>query len=292
MVKHSLPPSVAVILVNYDQHQDTIECIHSVRQSVFQPVHIVLVDNGSKPESPAKLEEAFPDLPVVRIVDNIKCAGGNNRGIEVALESDATHILILNNDTIIDPSAIGELVNADLDVAVPKIVYYDEPTIIWSAGAHWRRFPPNILMTGLQRPDAPKYNVPRPLDYATGCAFLAKREVFETIGLFDFSYGNYFEDYDFFYRLRAANFQAGYVPGARVLHKVSRTLGKHPPSQRFYSARNTVFFFRRNDRFPAWMLWSHMAYVLLREAVKGKFSHLPDYWGGYGEGLRLLKQEV
>jgi hypothetical protein len=225
-------------------------------------------------------------------MENIKFVGGHNRGIEVALESDATHIFILNNDTIIDPTTISELVNAGLDVAVPKIVYYDEPGIIWAAGAYWRSFPPNILMTGLKQPDGPKYNEPRPLDYATGCAFLAKREVFETVGLFDSSYGNYFEDYDFFYRVRAASFRAGYVPSARVLHKVSRTLGKHPPSQRFYIARNAVFFFRRNCRFPAWMLWSHMAYILLREALKGKFRHLPDYWGGYREGLRLLKQEV
>jgi hypothetical protein len=77
-----------------------------------------------------------------------------------------------------------------------------------------------------------------------------------------------------------------------VLHKVSRTLGRHPPSQRFYSARNTVFFFQRNNRFPIWMLWSHMSYILLREAVKGNFRLLPDYWGGYRQGLHELKQEV
>jgi hypothetical protein len=252
----------------------------------------VLVDNGSRPESVVKLKEAFPDLPVLRIEDNIKCAGGNNRGIEKALESDASHIFILNNDTIIDPTTVGELIQAGVDVSVPKIVYYDNPEIIWSAGSHWRGFPPNILMTGLLRRDAPEYNVPKLLDYATGCAFLAKREVFESVGLFDYSYGNYFEDYDFFYRVRAANFRVGYVPSARVLHKVSRKLGRHTPSQRFYSARNTVFFFRRNNRFPIWMLWSHMSYILLREAVKGNFRHLPDYWGGYRQGLHELKQEV
>jgi GT2 family glycosyltransferase len=83
MAEKNSSPGVAVILVNYDRHDDTIECIRSIQQSIFQPIQIVLVDNGSQPESVVK-PEGLSGPAILRIEDNIKCAGGNNRGIEKA----------------------------------------------------------------------------------------------------------------------------------------------------------------------------------------------------------------
>jgi len=285
---------LAVIQVNYERPSDTIECIRSLQQSRYPHLRIVLVDNGSQDNSVELLKEEFPELPLICIPKNIKFTGGHNAGIRAALETGATHVFILNNDTILDPDTIPCLMQAmendHWDVVVPKIVYYDDPQIIWSAGAHYRSFPPGVVMNGLLKPDAPRYNRAGPLDYATGCAFIARREVFDVIGGFDDDFGLYNDDWDFFYRLKHAGFKTGYIPQARILHKVSRTLGRYPAGQRFYIARNSVLFFRKQNRFPVYVVWLHIAWILVREALKGRAADLKDYWQGFQEGFRVMKR--
>jgi GT2 family glycosyltransferase len=176
------------------------------------------------------------------------------------------------------------------DVTVPKIFFHDSPGQVWAAGARWRVFPPSVIMIGYKRKDRPKYNVPRPIDYATGCALMLKRQVLEKVGGFDPDYQNYLEDYDLCYRIRAAGFRIGYVPSARLLHKVSMTLGEDSPEKWRLLGRNTVLFYRKQNRFPRWMLWSFLIWVSIRESLKLQPIVLPDFWRGVRESLTALKR--
>jgi GT2 family glycosyltransferase len=117
---------------------------------------------------------------------------------------------------------------------------------------------------------------------------MIKRSVLENVGLFDLDYQNYMEDYDFCYRVTSAGYKIGYVPTARIYHKDSLTGGKNPKRRRWYIGRNTVLFYRKNNRFPVWNLWSFMAWLSLREVAKGNLKHLPDYWQGFKDGFRFL----
>ena len=96
-----------------------------------------------------------------------------------ALKSEAEQIFLLNNDTTLEQRAIEVLRSADWDVAIPKILFYDQPETIWAAGARWRPFPPAVVMNGYLRTDGAAYDRPQPLQYATGCALLARRQVFD-----------------------------------------------------------------------------------------------------------------
>jgi len=278
---------IAVVLINYNLAKYTIECIRSILASDVHAISIVLVDNGSLETDVEELEAALPGIPVIRIPENIQCAGGLNVGIQHALETPATRVFILNNDTIVETSAIRLLRASSWDVAVPKILYAEDPNIVWSAGARWRVFPPMVLIRGNRKHDSPEYDSPCQLDYATGCAFMIKREVFEKIGLFDEDFGCYQEDWDFFYRVKAGGYHTGYVPQARILHRVSLTLGKYPANRRYNLARNMVHFYLKENRFQHWQLYSYIVWVLLREFIKGNLFHLPDYWHGFREGLKI-----
>jgi len=145
-------------------------------------------------------------------------------------------------------------------------------------------------MIGYEKKDGPRYDIPRSLDYATGCALMLKRQVVETVGGFDPDYENYQEDYDLCYRIRAAGFRIGYVPTARVLHKVSVTLGEGSPQKWRLLGRNAVLFYRKHNRFPPWMLWSFLIWVSIRESLKRQPTVLPDFWRGVREGLAALKR--
>lgn len=284
--------SVQVVIVNRERSQDTIECIRSVMQSHSVAISVLVVDNGSRDDSVDRMKRLCPDAELIRLPTNLGFAGGYNAGIEQSLASDAEYIFLLNNDTVIFPDTIHALVVAmqEWDVTVPKILFHDSPSQVWAAGARWRFFPPSVIMIGYERRDCPQYNVPRPLDYATGCALMLKRQVIGTVGGFDPDYQNYQEDYDLCYRIRAAGFRIGYVPTARLLHKVSMTLGEGSPQKWRFLGRNTVLFYRKHNRFPPWMLWSFLIWVSIRESLKCQPTVLPDFWRGVREGLAALKR--
>ena len=283
---------VAVVIVNYGRLADTADCVASIRQAPDgHALPILLVDNGSGDPAVADLAQAWPNITLRLLPRNLGYVGGFNAGIEAALRWPVRSLLLLNNDTLVPAGSLACLVQAlDLwDIAVPKITYADQSNLIWAAGAAWRRFPPGIVMRGFRRPEAPAYNVAGPLDYATGCALLVKRAVLEAVGGFDTRYGSYMEDYDYCYRLRAAGFRLGYVPQAVIRHKVSQTLGENTPAKWHLLGRNSVLFYRTDRRFPARVLWAYLAWVMVREVLKGQAPVLPHFARGVREGLTLLK---
>ncbi len=224
-------PTVAVVIVNYQRPDDTLECLRSVMGSAGVRLEVIVVDNGSGDDSATRITSTFPKVILVNLPENMGFAGGYNIGIEKALLSSAEYIFLLNNDTTIDPGAIRALVDAEWDVGVPKILYYSRPELIWAAGCRWRRLPPSVAMIGFGKQDGPRYDAKGSLEYATGCALMVRRRVLDALPGFDPDLENYMEDYDFCFRLHRAGFSLGYVPASRVKHKVSQTLGEYSPER-------------------------------------------------------------
>lgn len=281
-------PKIICIIVNWERPADTIECIDSVLRSNVSEMQVLVVDNGSRDDSKEKISRMFPQITLVSLPQNLGFAGGYNEGIKHALKTGASHIFILNNDTVIEPETISRLMNSPWDVAVPKIVFHNKPDYIWSAGARWRTFPPGVVMIGFQKKDGPLYASACPLEYATACALMIQRHVLEIVGGFDLELVNYMEDYDFAYRVKENKFNMGFIPEAKVFHKVSQTLGEYSPQRWKYQGKNTVLFYRKNGRFPWWKLWTFLLWVTCREIIKGRFAILPGFWQGVADALSFI----
>jgi GT2 family glycosyltransferase len=284
------PARVEVVIVNWERPLDTIQCIQSVMESDYPDIDIIVVDNGSTDDSVQKISSKFSNITLIQLPKNLGFTGGYNSGIKSALIKKPSHILLINNDAVIEPGTIQKLVNSPWDVAVPKITHFDNPNLIWAAGARWRSFPPTIKMIGYQDQDSQKYNIPHPLDYATGCALMIKTEVFSKVRGFDSQFISYMEDYDFSYRVKESGFSMGYVPDSKVLHKVSQTLGTHSAQRWHYLGRNTVLFYNKGNRFPRYTMWIALGWIFLREIILGNSSQLPHFYQGIKEGLKISSQ--
>ena len=287
-----LPPVTAVVL-NWNRPQETLNCLRSLLEATYPALDVIVVDNGSTDNSVEVLSAAFPDITLLVNEHNLGYAAGNNVGLTHALRGPAAYVLVVNNDTIVDQAAVGELVRAagrhpQAGALVPKILYALEPDRIWAAGARWARFPPRVKLVGLNAPDSPRFDQPRELAYATGCAWLLSRPALEELGGFDPAYFMYQEDYDFCYRLRAAGYSLHYVPAAHVWHAVSAGLGSFSPHWWYQWSRSVVRFYRVENRFPVYWLGLFAAWVLLRELVRGNVRFLPSYVRGLRDGWRAL----
>ena len=134
---------IAIILVNYNGKEHNEECIKSIFNSSYDNLEVIVVDNDSKDGSPELLREQFGNkINLIMTGKNLGFSGANNIGISKALENGCEYVVLLNNDTLIDKDLISNMIKASKEennaVISPKIYYYDDKNIIWSAGADMR----------------------------------------------------------------------------------------------------------------------------------------------------------
>lgn len=283
-------PLVCVVILAYNNVGDTLECLESVDALAYPNRQVSVVDNGSTDGTFERVRERFPSVEVVRTEVNRGVPGGFNLGIEHALRAGADYILLLNNDTAVTPDLLGELVRAgEVDrgraILMPKVLYYDHPDLVWSAGARYRRFPPAIVFIG-RGASAGRHDLPRLIDYAPTCGLLIRREAFERVGMFDDGYLFYYDDWDFCDRVRRAGLEIAYVPRATMRHKVSRTIRSHSPTFWRTWGASCVRYYRRHGRPVALDLTVHLGYIVLRELAQGNYRSLPNFLQGARAGLR------
>lgn len=238
-------PKVYILILNYNGGDDTIACLKSLQAITYANAETVVIDNASADGSVARIRAAFPDITVLQNKENLGFAAGNNVGIIHALERGADYIFLLNNDTVVDPGVIDELVRVgegdeSIGILGSLIYYYDSPQKVWFAGGkvYWP------LGTNRHLTSIPAK--PREVDFITGCAFMVKRAVVEKMGAFDSDYFLYYEDADWSVRAARAGFKLVVVPASVVWHKEMGTVGHRSPLHEYYVARNNLLFMDKN----------------------------------------------
>lgn len=242
-------PQVAIIVLNWNGGEDTLACLESLRQLDYPNYEIVVVDNGSTDGSAQAIRDAFPDVMMLGTGKNLGFAEGNNVGLRYALAGSADYVLLLNDDTEVASDFISVLVCAveatpHAGVAGPTIYYFNRPTTIWAAGGtiDWRRG--NSHLMALNEVDEGQYDVVREVDFVTGCALLARREVVDQVGMLDSRFFMYYEEAEWCVRVARAGYKILHVPQAHVWHKIVPTQQSASPRVHYYMTRNRLLFLR------------------------------------------------
>lgn len=288
-------PIIVPVVVNWNRAADTRDCIRSLIDQTSPIHHIVVVDNGSTESPQFDYESTTSQITIIRSKENLGFAGGVNIGIRESIKLGATHMLVINNDTLADPWLIDSLITGQdqlsADIAAPVIYFYSDPCEVWSSGG-------NIVPCLAMPLDAHnRHNPPiQPLrrTFLSGCCLLIKIEVFETVGLFNEEFFLYYEDLDFALRVQKAGLIMGVVPDAILWHKASRSSGGYlSPNERFWMARSLI---RISGRYTTLLnaipIWCHRSFSILlwtfRLFLKGRFDSLTAYWRGIIAGMKDL----
>ncbi len=95
---------ISIVLLNYLNYTDTLECVNSILEMEYELAGIVIVDNHSNNESFQKLYKKYAQsdkIIVVRTGKNYGFAKGNNIGIRIARERfGSDFIFVANNDIL------------------------------------------------------------------------------------------------------------------------------------------------------------------------------------------------
>jgi GT2 family glycosyltransferase len=253
-------PAIAVIVLTWNGRDLTLDCLDSLMQVTTPNVRVIVVDNASTDGTVAAIAERFgPRVSVMSNPANLGYAAGNNVGIQRALDDGADLILLLNNDTIVDPEFITELArdlkaSPGAGIAGPKTYFFTPPDQLWFAGGGVSLWRGTAWHIGIRETDRGQYDTARAVDYVSGCALMARRLVFERVGLLDPAYRAYFEDTDLCMRAARAGFGIRYVPSARIWHRVSASTGGQLSQRKVMrKLESSGRFFRRYARPWHWL---------------------------------------
>lgn len=268
--------SVAVIVVNWNNAQDTIDCVNSLKKINYKNFKVFLVDNGSTDGSLEKLRPfADENIEIIETGKNLGFSGGNNVAVEKALAEKFDFILLLNNDTTVDPDFLGELVKVaegdpKIGIVGSKIYFYDNPKRIWYGGGKFTWFGGGRHLQYEEIDKNPEESNPKETGYMTGCSFLIKSEVVRKIGGLDERFFLYYEDTDWSLSTKEVGYKIVYAPSSKVYHKVSRTASQiGDPIIHYYHIRNALLLSQKHAPFFILIgiyIWSAVHY--LKQVIK------------------------
>lgn len=264
---------IGVVTVTYNSAHVLQDFFDSLASQTCTDFTLYVVDNASSDDTLARCRTRN-GLPIALLANdaNLGVAEGNNQGIRAALADGCEYVLLLNNDTTFDPGLLTHLrdglVRHKCSMVTPKILFHDQPTVIWAAGG---RFQPwlgyRAVHYGEGDRDAGQFDKVRRITYAPTCCVLIERRVFDRIGLMDERYFVYYDDTDFMYRAMRAKLTMVYLPSCSVRHKIgSLTGGAQSVFANRYGTRNRVYFIRKHlSKFWAAMwVGFYCIHVLLR----------------------------
>jgi GT2 family glycosyltransferase len=291
--KEGTPPLVAAIVLGWNHRDDSAECLASILGAGHPSLHAWYVDNGSTDDAPAFLRRQFPTITVIELGENRGLVGGYNVGIEAALDANAEYVCVFNNDVVVHPGAFQALVDVAqgaerAGLLVPKIVLYSDESILWSAGARERFFPPGIVQRGLGAPAHDRrFNQVRRVEYATSCAWMMASRMIHDVGLFDPKYSFYYSDYDYCRRVTLSDWHIYYAPGAIARHKVSLSTQRGPAAARWWRNMGLAEsqFYRQYESYT--QLAIHVLWIVMRTVLQGRARYIPAYVQGLRDGFDL-----
>ncbi len=263
---------VGVVTVTYNSSNVMDEFMDSMLKQTHENYIFYIIDNASADDTLSKLSK-YDDSRIVVVAnkDNVGVAAGNNQGIKASLENDCDHVLLINNDTVFEPELIEKLVEGldeyQCDIIVPKIMFHDNPQMIWCAGG-W--FNPLRAWAGVHygngETDMEQYDTARKITYSPTCCMLIRKNVFDTVGYMDEKYFCYFDDTDFCFRAFKKHLRMFYTPQTKLLHKEgSLTGGVESLFSIRQSAKNKVYFIRKNLNLiekPIWLFLYELELIL------------------------------
>lgn len=225
----------AIIILNWNGADDTLACLESLSKAEGEFV-VYVIDNGSSDDSLSRLqawvdEHAEVSVQLVPLDRNYGFARGNNKGLEVARQTNPDSYLLLNNDTEVCPNFLVRLESfvkkhPEYRVLTPKINFFYDKQKIWNCGGR--------LYFGFRKyhyagasDSAVREADYIPISFVTGCALFFYPDLLDGEGHLlteRFFFGE--EDFEFSLRMKKQGVAMACVLDSLIYHKVGASGNK------------------------------------------------------------------
>lgn len=238
-------PFVSVIVLEYNNFDDTIQCIDSIKKSDYKNYQIFLVDNASEISIYKKLVKYYENdtkVTAIRSPINNGYGAGNNYGIKYSNKHNPDYYLIINNDTIVEHDMITKLVkliekDEKIGIVFPLVMFLlndIKSNIINSAGGNFCKFGfANDKYFGAKIEHFHD-KIDNNFFFAPGACFLIRKSTFEEINGFDENIFMYWDDVDLSWRNRLIGYDIQIESKSKIYHKMSVSSGRKKSGFKLY----------------------------------------------------------
>lgn len=279
-------PALSIVIPHLNGQHHLEDCLGSLRRQTFTNFEVILVDNGSTDGSQEYVRAQYPEVKLLELNKNMGFTGACNAGYAVSM---GDLVVLLNNDTEVDPRWLEELVGAfervpEAGSVASKMLLFDQRDVLHTAGDYYRvdGLPGN---RGVWQHDAGQYEKETFVFSACGGAAAYRRELLEEIGFLDDDFFFSCEDVDLAWRINLTGRKVLYAPDAVVYHKLKASEGLGATSS-YYDGRNFLYIIWKN--YPSSLLRKHWPLVL-RSQLKISYEALRS-WRGKAARARLRGQ--
>lgn len=226
-------PLVSIIIVSYNGLQYLKDCLRTISHVSYPELEVIVVDNNSSDSSVEFIKNQYPNFKIVQLDKNYGFARANNMGTQHAL---GKYFLFLNNDTLVTPNFVLELVQVmegDPQIGICQSLLLKPNEEVDSSGDF-------IDSLGVSYSSKEKINSARNILSAKGASMLMKKEVFEKLDGFDEEFFVSFEDVDLGWRTWIINYRVVVVPSSVVHHIGGQTINKMKQEIAFHGLKNQL----------------------------------------------------
>ena len=254
---------VSIIILNWNGLKDTIECLESLKKITYPNYEVIIVDNGSEGNDADVLKEKYKGyIRLIRNKENLGFMGGNNIGIKEAIKEGADYVLLLNNDTIVEPDFLDELVKVasqDEKIAIVGSVIADYYTkkILFTNGKIDKK-----LKLKSQTDYLKSNKIYWETEAVQGSSMMMRVESILKHNLFlDKNLFLYCEEIDICIRTKKAGLKIAVAGKSIVYHKEGRSYGGGiKPFPIYYVLRNRIILSKKllntKDKIIFWLLFT------------------------------------
>ena len=255
--------SVAAVIITYNVESNFKNRINRLKGKVDE---IIIVDNGSKPETISMLKELEKKITIIYLEKNKGIACALNKGIKYSIENGYDWVLTLDHDSIVTDDMIENMLkcyeNFDKDlkekVAMLVPVHIEE-----------KEYQNNSVISNEEKFSKPYIEV---LTEITSGA-LTKAKIYKDVGLYDEKLFIDLVDHDYCLSLNRKGFKIIQVNSAVLIHNLGESIKKnvlglkmiptnHSPLRRYYMSRNRHYIWDKyKEDFPAWVLTDKRRFI-------------------------------
>jgi GT2 family glycosyltransferase len=221
---------IKILILNWNGSEFTNQCLASIEKLSYDNYSTMVIDNGSIDDSITNIHTNYPSVDVLALDQNYGFASAYNLAFKHLENTGSELILILNNDTTVEPDLLDQLMcgvylYGPEHLFCPIIHYLDSPNKIWYAGGKVDLTLGQLEHVGLRQENKGQFSEISHTGFITGCCILASLQSLKILGGFDEVFNMYAEDVDLCLRAKALGIDSIFVPEAKIYHKVSASIG-------------------------------------------------------------------
>jgi len=196
------------------------------------------------PVDPADVIASLMPHAVIRRVSGNPGYGAVINEVSRLVEGDGGFFCLMHDDVALEPQAIERMVEevfrSNAGVVGPKLVEWDDPTILQSVGMHVDRIGEIEPTIGLNEKDQEQHDSVRDVFALSSACLLIRSDLFRELGGFDRHIEFLGEDIDLCWRVHLSGARVLIVPAAKARHRNQIVTRTDAQSVEIEKARNRV----------------------------------------------------